>query len=58
MGTAFVRGLQGDPDYKYRKLDACLKHFAVHSGPESLRHSFDAVVGEKDLWETYLWAFQ
>jgi len=58
MGTAFVRGLQGDPDYQYRKLDACIKHFAVHSGPESLRHSFDAVVSEKDLWETYLWAFR
>ena len=58
MGAAFIRGLQGDPDYKYRKLDACIKHFAVHSGPESLRHSFDAVVSEKDLYETYLWAFR
>lgn len=58
MGVAFIRGLQGDLDYKYRKLDACIKHYAVHSGPESLRHSFDAVVNEKDLWETYLWAFR
>ncbi len=57
MGVAFVRGLQGDhPDYY--KTDATLKHFAVHSGPESLRHSFDAVVDEDDLWGTYLWAFQ
>ena len=56
MGTAFIKGLQGDG--KYRKLDATIKHYAVHSGPESQRHSFDAVVNEKDLYETYLWAFQ
>lgn len=57
LGAAFVRGLQGDhPDYY--KTDATLKHYAVHSGPESLRHSFDAVVGEEDLWSTYLWAFK
>lgn len=57
LGTAFVRGLQGD-DPVYRKLDATLKHFAVHSGPEGLRHSFDAHVSKKDLYETYLWAFR
>jgi len=56
MGTAFVKGLQGDG--KYRKVDATLKHYAVHSGPESQRHSFNAVVSEKDLYETYLWAFE
>ncbi len=57
MGTAFVRGLQGD-DPVYRKLDATLKHYAVHSGPEGLRHCFDAHVSRKDLYETYLWAFR
>lgn len=57
MGSAFVRGLQGD-DPDYRKVDATLKHYAVHSGPEALRHGFDAQVGEKDLYETYLWAFR
>ena len=56
MGTAFIKGLQGDG--KYRKLDATIKHYAVHSGPEELRHSFDARVSEKDLRETYLWAFK
>lgn len=57
LGTAFVRGLQGDHPV-YRRLDATLKHFAVHSGPEGLRHSFDAHVSRKDLYETYLWAFR
>lgn len=56
MGTAFVKGLQGNG--KYKKVDATLKHYAVHSGPESERHSFNAVVTEKDLYETYLWAFE
>lgn len=56
LGKAFVRGLQGDGEYM--KTAACAKHFAVHSGPESLRHEFDAVVSEKDLWETYLPAFE
>lgn len=56
MGTEFVKGLQGDG--KYRKLDATLKHYAVHSGPESLRHEFDARVNDKDLYETYLFAFK
>ncbi|HNX14613.1 MAG TPA: glycoside hydrolase family 3 C-terminal domain-containing protein [Oscillospiraceae bacterium] len=57
MGAAFVRGMQGyDP--VYRKVDATLKHYAVHSGPESERHHFNAVVSEKDLYETYLFAFK
>ena len=57
IGKAFVRGLQGEhPDYL--KAAACAKHYAVHSGPEGLRHEFDAVVSEKDLRETYLPAFQ
>lgn len=56
MGTAFIKGLQGEG--KYRKLDATVKHYAVHSGPESQRHSFDVSVSKKDLYETYLWAFK
>ena len=57
LGVAFVRGLQGD-DPKYLKVAACAKHFAVHSGPESLRHSFDAKASRKDMYETYLPAFR
>jgi beta-glucosidase len=57
LGVAFCRGLQGD-DPKYLKTVATPKHFAVHSGPEGLRHSFDAQVSEKDLRETYLPAFE
>ena len=56
LGVAFVRGLQGKG--KYLKSAACAKHFAVHSGPEALRHEFDAQVSEKDLRETYLPAFE
>lgn len=56
MGTAFIKGLQGTG--KYRKVDATVKHYAVHSGPEPLRHRFDAQVSQKDLYETYLWAFR
>jgi len=56
MGVALVTGLQGD-DPRYLKVAACAKHFAVHSGPERLRHQFDAEVSPKDLWETYLPAF-
>lgn len=59
MGVAVVRGLQGPDDAKYRKSLACAKHFAVHSGPEWNRHSFDIVnLPERDLWETYLPAFK
>ncbi len=57
MGVAFVKGLQGD-DSKYLKTAACAKHYAVHSGPEKYRHSFDAVVDFRDLNETYLPAFK
>jgi len=56
-GVAFVRGLQGD-DPKYIKALACAKHYAVHSGPESERHRFDAQPPERDLYETYLPAFE
>jgi beta-glucosidase len=56
MGTAFVKGLQGN-DPHYLKAAATAKHFAVHSGPEATRDKFDAVVDEKDLRETYLYAF-
>lgn len=56
MGVAYIKGLQGDGEYL--KSAACAKHFAVHSGPESLRHGFDAKAGMKDLWETYLPAFE
>lgn len=57
IGMAFVRGMQGD-DPVYLKTAACAKHFAVHSGPEAGRHSFNAVVDEKDLRETYLYSFR
>jgi beta-glucosidase len=57
MGTAFIKGLQGN-DPHYLKTSACAKHFAVHSGPESGRHTFNAIVDEKDLRETYLYAFK
>ncbi len=57
LGVAFCRGLQGD-DPRYLKVVATPKHFAVHSGPEGLRHSFDAIASEKDLRETYLPAFE
>lgn len=57
LGVAFIKGLQGD-DPKYLKVAACAKHFAVHSGPENERHSFNAVVSRKDLRETYLPAFK
>ncbi len=57
LGTAFIKGLQGN-DEKYIKTAACAKHFAVHSGPESERHAFNAVVSKKDMMETYLPAFK
>ncbi|WP_066218869.1 glycoside hydrolase family 3 C-terminal domain-containing protein [Formosa haliotis] len=57
IGVAFVEGLQGD-DEKYFKSTACAKHFAVHSGPEALRHSFNADPSKLDLYETYLPAFE
>jgi len=57
MGIQFVRGLQGH-DPKYLKVLATAKHFAVHSGPEPQRHQFNAVVDDRDLYETYLPAFR
>lgn len=56
LGVAFVQGLQGKGSYL--KAAACAKHFAVHSGPEALRHEFDAQVSARDLRETYLPAFE
>lgn len=56
MGLAMVKGLQGN-DSRYLKLSACAKHYAVHSGPEYLRHKFNATASEHDLNETYLPAF-
>ena len=58
MGMAVVRGLQGPSKADVLKAHACAKHFAVHSGPEWNRHSYDAVVSERDLRETYLPAFK
>ena len=59
MGIAVVKGLQGPEDAKYRKLLACAKHYAVHSGPEWSRHSVNLNnVSPRDLWETYLPAFK
>lgn len=57
LGVSFVKGLQGD-DPNYLKTAACGKHFAVHSGPERLRHEFDAIASPKDMFETYLPAFK
>lgn len=57
MGTAMVRGLQGDNPH-YLKAVACAKHYAVHSGPEHNRHSFDVRPSVYDLWDTYLPAFR
>ena len=58
LGMAVVRGLQGDRKDGMVKTMACAKHYVIHSGPEWSRHSFDAVVSEKDLWETYMPAFK
>src|SRR4051812_33170247 len=57
LGVQFVRGLQGD-DPKYFKIISTPKHFAVHSGPELDRHRFDAITDQRDLYETYLPAFE
>lgn len=57
LGVSFVKGIQGK-DEKYMKAAACAKHFAVHSGPEDLRHSFNAECSTQDLYETYLPAFK
>jgi len=57
MGVAFVKGLQGN-DPKYFKVIATPKHYAVHSGPEPDRHTFNAVINSRDLYDTYLPAFE
>lgn len=57
MGVAVVKGLQGD-DPNYFKTHACAKHYAIHSGPEWNRHEYNAVSTPRDLWETYLPAFE
>ena len=57
LGVAFVKGLQGDHP-RYMKTAACAKHYAVHSGPEKLRHEFNALATKKDMYETYLPAFE
>ena len=57
MGVSFIKGLQGN-NSRYLKTAACAKHFAAHSGPEVQRHTFNAIVDEKDLRETYLYAFK
>ena len=56
LGVSFVKGLQGDGEVM--KAAACAKHFAVHSGPEAIRHEFDAIATPKDMEETYLPAFE
>ncbi len=58
LGMAVVRGLQGERGDGTIKAMACAKHYALHSGPEWARHSFDAVASERDVWETYLPAFK
>jgi beta-glucosidase len=57
LGVQTVLGMQGNDD-RYFKTHACAKHYAVHSGPEPLRHTYDASVSMRDLWETYLPAFK
>ncbi|MBR4731561.1 MAG: glycoside hydrolase family 3 C-terminal domain-containing protein [Lachnospiraceae bacterium] len=57
LGVRFVEGIQGH-DENYLKAAACAKHFAVHSGPEDIRHSFDAIATKQDMAETYLPAFK
>ncbi len=57
LGVRFIQGIQGH-DAAHLKAAACAKHFAVHSGPEDTRHSFDARVSRQDLYETYLPAFK
>lgn len=57
MGVAFVKGMQGDDPF-YLKTAACAKHYAVHSGPEGIRHGFNVDPSKKDLYETYLPAFK
>ena len=57
LGVSFIKGLQGD-DENFLKSAACVKHLAAHSGPEVLRHEMNVIVSQKDLWESYLPAFE
>ncbi len=57
LGCAYIKGLQGD-DPEHLKAAACAKHFAVHSGPEAIRHSFNAKASVRDMYDTYLYAFK
>lgn len=57
LGVSYIKGLQGD-DSEHLKAAACAKHFAVHSGPENIRHEFDAKVSKFDMYDTYLYAFK
>ncbi len=58
LGKQFVKGIQQKDEKGYMRAAACAKHYAVHSGPERIRHEFNAEVSQKDLWETYLPAFE
>ncbi len=58
LGVAYIKGIQKKTSDGYMMAAACAKHFAVHSGPENERHTFDAQVSDRDLWETYLPAFE
>ena len=57
LGCAYIKGLQG-PDPDHLKSAACAKHFAVHSGPEAIRHEFNAKASKHDMYDTYLYAFK
>lgn len=57
LGKAYIKGIQG-PDHENLKAAACAKHFAVHSGPEAIRHEFNAVADKHDMYDTYLYAFK
>lgn len=57
LGMSYIKGLQGE-DPEHLKSAACAKHFAVHSGPEAIRHEFDAKVSKHDMYDTYLYAFK
>lgn len=57
LGCAYIKGIQGE-DKEHLKAAACAKHFAVHSGPEAIRHSFDAKASIRDMYDTYLYAFK
>jgi beta-glucosidase len=58
MGTMYVKGIQKKNQQGYRLADATIKHFFAHSGPEQLRHQFNAIISKKDMEETYLYAFK